>query len=152
MLSVSIGLPLPPPIVFAAPPELMVLPETNVYVVPDVDVDIFFYNGWWWRPWEGRWYRSRDYSSGWGHYRNVPSFYPRDTTQAGGMTTGIIVGKGINGTTSEYLTNKFNGTGEAGKRTGIGRSNKPGVSKVCNPERDHYNRFEKCNHDSPDHN
>jgi len=75
-VKVSIGLPLPPPIVFAAPPELMVLPETNVYVVPDVDEDIFFYSGWWWRPWEGRWYRSRDYSSGWAHYRNIPSFYP----------------------------------------------------------------------------
>jgi len=75
-VNVSIGLPLPPLIVFAAPPELIVLPETNVYVVPEVDVDIFFYNGWWWRPWEGRWYRSRNYSSGWGHYRNVPSFYP----------------------------------------------------------------------------
>ena len=74
-VNVSIGLPLPPPIVFAAPPELIVLPETNAYVVPDVDEDIFFYNGWWWREWEGRWYRSRNYDSGWGHYRNVPSFY-----------------------------------------------------------------------------
>ena len=50
--------------------------------------------------------------------------------QAGGMTTGIIVGEGISGTTNEYLTNKFNETGRAGKRTGIGRSNKLGVSKV----------------------
>ena len=72
-VSVSIGLP--PPIVFAAPPELIVLPETYVYVVPDVDVDIFFYNGWWWRPWEGRWYRSRNYNSGWAYYQRVPSFY-----------------------------------------------------------------------------
>jgi hypothetical protein len=50
--------------------------------------------------------------------------------QAGGMTIGSIVGEGINGTTNEYLTNKFNGTGGAGKRVGIGRSNKLGVSKV----------------------
>jgi hypothetical protein len=50
--------------------------------------------------------------------------------QVGGMTTGIIVGEGINGTTNEYLTNNFNGTGAAGKRAGIGRSNKLGVSKV----------------------
>jgi hypothetical protein len=49
--------------------------------------------------------------------------------QGGGMTTGIIVGEDINGTTSGYLTNNFNGTGAAGKRTIIGRSNKPGVSK-----------------------
>jgi hypothetical protein len=72
--------------------------------------------------------------------------------QAGGMTTGISVGEGINGTTSEYLTNKFNKTGRAGKITGIGRSNKLGVSKVCNPERDHNNRIKRCNHDRPDHN
>jgi len=75
-VNVSIGLPLPPPIIFSAPPELIVMPETDVYVVPDLDVDIFFYNGWWWRPWEGRWYRSRNYDSGWAHYRHVPSFYP----------------------------------------------------------------------------
>ena len=67
--------PLPPPIVFAEPPEMVVLPETEVYVVPNVEQDIFFYNGWWWRPWEGRWYRSREYASGWGFYQGVPSWY-----------------------------------------------------------------------------
>jgi hypothetical protein len=72
--------------------------------------------------------------------------------QAGGMTTGIIVGEGISGTTNEYLTNKFNGTGGAGKRASIGRSNKLGVSKVCNPERDHSNLRERCNHDRRDQN
>jgi hypothetical protein len=46
------------------------------------------------------------------------------------MTTGIIVGEDNNGTTSEYLTNNFNGTGAPGKRAIIGRSNKLGVSKV----------------------
>lgn len=74
-VDVHVSIPLPPLIVFAAPPEVVVLPEMNVYVVPDLDVDIFFYNGWWWRPWEGRWYRSRNYGSGWGYYRSVPSFY-----------------------------------------------------------------------------
>jgi hypothetical protein len=74
-VDVGISISLPPLIVFPAPPEVVVLPETNVYAVPDIDVDIFFYNGWWWRPWEGRWYRSRNYNSGWGYYRSVPSFY-----------------------------------------------------------------------------
>jgi hypothetical protein len=74
-VDVSINIGLPPPIMFAAPPALIVLPETYVYAVPDVDVDIFFYNGWWWRPWEGRWYRSRHYDSGWARYGSVPSFY-----------------------------------------------------------------------------
>ncbi len=74
-INVSVGLPLPPPIVFAAPPELIVIPATYVYVAPDIDVDLFFWNGWWWRPWQGRWYRSRHHDRGWAHYGNVPSFY-----------------------------------------------------------------------------
>src|SRR5660397_204435 len=73
-VDVGINISLPPLIVFAAPPEVVVIPETNVYAVPDLDVDIFFYNGWWWRPWEGRWYRSRNYSSGWGYYRSAVSY------------------------------------------------------------------------------
>ena len=74
-VDVSVRISLPPPIFFAAPPALIVLPDTYVYVDPDLDVDIFFYNGWWWRLWEGRWYRSRYYNRGWGYYNRVPSFY-----------------------------------------------------------------------------
>jgi hypothetical protein len=74
-VDVHVSIPLPPLIVFSAPPAVVVIPETYVYAVPDVDADIFFHGGWWWRPWEGRWYRSRRYDSGWGHYRSVPSFY-----------------------------------------------------------------------------
>src|SRR4030065_2899291 len=76
-IDIHISIPLPPLIVFPSPPEVVVIPETYVYVGPDSDVDIFFYDGWWWRPWEGRWYRSRHYDSGWGYYQRVPSFYPR---------------------------------------------------------------------------
>ena len=76
-VNIGISIPLPPLIVFASPPEVVVIPETYVYVVPDSDVDIFFYDGWWWRPWEGRWYRSRHYGSGWVYYQRVPSFYGR---------------------------------------------------------------------------
>jgi hypothetical protein len=60
---------------FSGPPSLVVIPETYVYVVPDVNVDVFFYGGWWWRPWEGRWYRSQSYNSGWGYYEGTPSFH-----------------------------------------------------------------------------
>jgi hypothetical protein len=74
-INIGITLPLPPLIVFPAPPEVVVIPDTYVYVVPDVEVDIFFYGGWWWRPWEGRWYRSRHYDRGWVYYRYIPYFY-----------------------------------------------------------------------------
>ena len=77
-VSVNVNVPLPPPIVFPAPPELVVIPETHVYAVPDVEADIFFSWGWWWRPWQGRWYRSRYYDRGWAYYRSAPpSFYRR---------------------------------------------------------------------------
>jgi hypothetical protein len=72
---VGVRVALPPPIVFAGPPEVVVIPETYVYAVPDVEVDIFFYDGWWWRPWQGRWYRSQHYNSGWAYYQSVPAFY-----------------------------------------------------------------------------
>jgi hypothetical protein len=74
-VDVGVSIPLPPGIVFSAPPEMVVIPETYVYVVPDVDVDIYFFDGWWWRPWEGRWYRSQSYNSGWIYYQSVPTFY-----------------------------------------------------------------------------
>src|SRR5208337_4193779 len=76
--------------------------------------------------------------------------FMQEYRQAGGMTTGTIAGKGISGTTNEYLSNKFSRTGRAGKIAGIGRSNKLGVSRGCNPERNN-DPLDRCNHDSPDH-
>jgi len=75
-VNIGIGIGLPPPIVFEAPPAVIVIPDTRfVYAVPDIEVDLFFWNGWWWRLWEGRWYRSRYYNRGWTYYNRVPQFY-----------------------------------------------------------------------------
>ncbi|ACM19332.1 hypothetical protein Geob_0970 [Geotalea daltonii FRC-32] len=75
-INVNVGISLPPLIAFSSPPEVLVIPETTgVYVVPDVEDELFFWNGWWWRPWDGRWYRSRAYNRGWVYYNSVPSFY-----------------------------------------------------------------------------
>ena len=76
-VQVRINIPVPPPIVFPAPPHVIVIPETDVYAVSDIETDIFFYGGWWWRPWDGRWYRSRHYDRGWVYYKKVPRFYKR---------------------------------------------------------------------------
>ncbi len=72
---IDVSFSMPPAIIFASPPELVVLPETYIYVVADIDDDIFFYNGWWWRPWEDHWYRSRTYNADWTLHNSVPSFY-----------------------------------------------------------------------------
>ncbi|MBI9075998.1 MAG: hypothetical protein JEZ02_11345 [Desulfatibacillum sp.] len=74
-MNVQVGINLPPLIQFSAPPEMVVLPETYVYVVPDVQEDIFFYDGWWWRPWKGNWYRSQSHDRDWAHFSGVPVFY-----------------------------------------------------------------------------
>ncbi len=75
-INININIPLPPTIEFSAPPDVVVMPETDgVYVVPDIDVDLFFWNGFWWRRWEGRWYRSPYYDRDWVYYDAVPRFY-----------------------------------------------------------------------------
>jgi len=78
-VGVNIGLP---PIVIGigggppGPPDLVQIPDTDqVYVAPDVNVELFFWNGWWWRPYEGRWYRSHYYDRGWAYYNRAPRFY-----------------------------------------------------------------------------
>jgi len=75
-VSVGISIPLPPAIVFEAPPDVIALPDANgVYAVPGISIDLFFWNGFWWRPWEGRWYRSPYYDRDWVYYNAVPQFY-----------------------------------------------------------------------------
>ncbi|HEY2774949.1 MAG TPA: hypothetical protein VGK20_12960 [Candidatus Binatia bacterium] len=71
---VEVGISLPT-LAFAAPPQLVVLPDTYVYAVPDLAEDLYFVDGWWWRPWQGHWYRSHYYDRGWDAYSSVPAFY-----------------------------------------------------------------------------
>ncbi len=55
----------PPPLVIGGPPEVAVIPGTYVYFVPDIQGDLFFYAGYWYRPYEGRWFRSASYEGPW---------------------------------------------------------------------------------------
>ena len=60
------GAPPPPPPIQAFEPELVVLPGTYVYFCPGiVRADIFFYSGFWYRPYGGYWYRSSAYNGVW---------------------------------------------------------------------------------------
>ena len=70
---INIGIPLPPPFVIAAPPEVVVIPGTYVYYYPDVDFDLFFYGGYWFRPFGGYWFRSGSYGGPWVHIEGPPS-------------------------------------------------------------------------------
>lgn len=90
---VDVNIGPPPPYVMAAPPAMVVIPGTYVYAVADPNADILFYNGFWFRPHEGHWFRARSYNGPWAHlaprqvpqvliqlppdYRRIPSGYHR---------------------------------------------------------------------------
>ena len=68
----------PPAYSVPAPPPLVVIPGTYIYLIPGINVDIFFYSGYWYRPYGGRWYRSRHYNGPWGYI--VPQRVPYGLT------------------------------------------------------------------------
>lgn len=77
---VGIGINLPV-YTFAAPPPLVVIPGTYAYFAPDAGVDIVFYSGHWYRPYQGRWFRARGYNGPWTYVRTAPTAIvnlPRD--------------------------------------------------------------------------
>ena len=73
---IVVGIPSPPPIIFRAPPALVVVPGTNVYVAADVEGDFLFNHGIWWWLYEGRWYRAYSYAGPWQYIprERVPGF------------------------------------------------------------------------------
>jgi hypothetical protein len=67
-VQINVGVFAPPPaFVVPSPPPVVVVPGTYVYSVPDISVDIMFYHGHWYRPYEGRWYRSGSYNGPWAY-------------------------------------------------------------------------------------
>lgn len=64
-VDVNINIGLPPPVVFPAAPLLLPIPGAYAYFAPDVDVDIIFYRGFWYRPYRGHWFRSDRYDGRW---------------------------------------------------------------------------------------
>jgi hypothetical protein len=75
-VNINVGISVPPPPIFRfhAPPPMVVIPGTYIYAVPDIDVDILFYQGYWYRPHDGRWFRSKSYNGPWGYIdsRSIP--------------------------------------------------------------------------------
>jgi hypothetical protein len=76
----------PPPIVVSAPPGVVMIPQTQVYFVPDPHVEVFFYGGYWWSPRGAQWYRAKAYDGPWGaiEQRRVPKavmYVPPDYRQ-----------------------------------------------------------------------
>ena len=69
----------PPPVVLHGPHPVVVIPGTYVYMVPDIDVSILFYRGYWYRPCEGSWFRADSYNGPWVYIK--PSGVPLALTE-----------------------------------------------------------------------
>jgi hypothetical protein len=54
----------PPSITFEAPPPLIEI-APGVQVVPDLDEEVFFVDGYYWTRYGDYWFRTRDYRGGW---------------------------------------------------------------------------------------
>lgn len=55
----------PPVMAVAEPPEVVLIPGSDVYFVPQGDIDVFFYDGYWWCPRGRHWYRASAYNGPW---------------------------------------------------------------------------------------
>lgn len=64
-VNLNITIPLPG-LGISAPPAMVVIPGTYAYFAPDVEADLFFYRGYWYRPYRGDWYYSAEYNGPWG--------------------------------------------------------------------------------------
>lgn len=63
-VNVSITVPLPG-IFIPGPPRLSVVPGSSVYYPPEIDLQLFFFQGYWYRPHGGGWYIARGYNGPW---------------------------------------------------------------------------------------
>ena len=65
-VNITINVPPPPPLEFAGPPDVVVVPSgtSDVYLVPDM-AGLYFYGGYWYRFHGGNWFRAPLYSGPW---------------------------------------------------------------------------------------
>ena len=63
-VSVSVNV-LPPPVIFPAPPRVVVVPNTPVYYVPDTTYNIFVYERHYYSFHEGAWFVANSHGGPW---------------------------------------------------------------------------------------
>jgi hypothetical protein len=65
-VDVNVSVEAPPPLQFEAAPDVVVIPsgDVSVYMVPNM-TGVYFYNGLWYRNYEGYWFQSPIYNGVW---------------------------------------------------------------------------------------
>jgi len=64
-IGITIGTPPPPPIVISAPPQLVVVPQTQVLYAPALPYNYFFYSGKYYVSHEGAWFAAPAHHGPW---------------------------------------------------------------------------------------
>jgi hypothetical protein len=64
-VGVNLNIHLGPPVIATPPSQVVLIPGSDIYFVPGVSADIFFYSGYWWSPRGARWYRAYEPSGPW---------------------------------------------------------------------------------------
>jgi len=70
-VNINVGIPV---VKVSADPVMTVIPGTYIYFITESSDDIFFYQGYWWRPYQGRWHRANGFNGPWVFLKtgNVP--------------------------------------------------------------------------------
>jgi len=63
-VSVNVNLG-PPPVIFAAPPRVVVVPQSPVYYAPDTSYNVFFYEGRYYSFHNGGWFLATSHGGPW---------------------------------------------------------------------------------------
>ncbi|MBI5805329.1 hypothetical protein HZA73_04720 [candidate division TA06 bacterium] len=61
-VNINVGIPV---VRISSDPLMTVIPGTYIYFITESSEDIFFYQGYWWRPYKGRWHRANGFNGPW---------------------------------------------------------------------------------------
>jgi hypothetical protein len=61
-VNINVG---PPPVIFSAPPRVVVVPRTPVYYAPDTSYNVFVYGGRYFSFHEGNWFLAASHGGPW---------------------------------------------------------------------------------------
>jgi len=64
-VGINIGVPAPPPVVIAGPPQVVIVPGSTVYYAPNVDFNLFVYQGRYYRFHDGHWFMATSHRGPW---------------------------------------------------------------------------------------
>ena len=119
-VSVNINVP-PPPIIFPAPPRVVVVPRTPVYYAPDTTYNVFFYEGRYYSFHNGAWFLA-------GSHRGPWAFVPIDHVPRPVMKVPVRYYKVPPGHAKRHHDDDDHHPGK-GKGKGHGKGCPPGLEK-----------------------